>query len=336
MNVAAASDVFPYSQFEQLREAREIVRMEAEALHSVAQQLDAEFCAAVSLLADCKGCVIVLGIGKAGIIARKIAATLSSTGTRALFLHPAEAIHGDLGNVQREDVALILSNSGETEEVCRLLPFFQQRDIPIVALTGRPESTLLAAAQVRLVIGRLREAGPHGLAPTTSTTAMLAVGDALALVVARVKGFSPQLFAQHHPGGSLGQKLRTVGEMMRSGEQLRIAGETETVRCVFSELRKPGRRTGAVMLVDESGQLSGLFTDSDLARLLEAHRDIQLDRPISEVMTHDPFTITAEALLSEAVELLSRYHLSELPVIDEAGRPLGLLDITDVIGLLPA
>jgi arabinose-5-phosphate isomerase len=207
---------------------------------------------------------------------------------------------------------------------------------PIVAITARATSTLGAQADVTLTIGRLQEAGLTGLAPTTSTTAMLALGDALALVISRSKGFTSQHFARFHPGGSLGQQLQSVQDLMRHGDQLRIAPQEETIRAVFARMRKPGRRTGAVMLVDGDGCFTGLFTDSDLVRLLENRREGQLDRPISEVMTHRPFTISPNAPLADAVAILSTHRVSELPVIDDAGRPVGLIDITDVIGLMPA
>lgn len=335
MSSAAERPLIPFSEVEQLREARAIVRMEADALHGLAQRLDASFCAALQLLHDCSGHVVVTGMGKAGLIGQKIAATLSSTGTRALFLHPAEAVHGDLGCLHPHDVVLALSNSGETEELRRLLPLLQRMEIPIVAITASDRSTLGSAASITLRLGRLQEAGPYGLAPSTTTTAMLAVGDALALVLSRMKGFTPQLFAQFHPGGSLGEKLRRVDQVMRKADELRIAQDHQTVRQVLQRVNRPGRRTGAVMLVNEHGQLTGLFTDSDLVRLLEQHRESQLDRPISEVMTSDPLTVAPDALLHDVLSLLSRHKFSEVPVIDASRRPVGLIDITDLIGLVP-
>ena len=331
MSALPRRESVPFSQFEQLREAREILRQEADALQAVSHRLDAAFCEAVELLQACRGCVIVSGMGKAGLIGQKIAATLSSTGTRAHFLHPADALHGDLGAVHPEDVLLILSNSGETEEISRLLPLLRRGGNPIIALTGREQSTLAQQADVTITLGRLREVG-FGLAPTTSTTVMLAVGDALAMVVSRLKGFSPQQFALFHPGGNLGKKLRTVREVMRTGSLLRMAPDSTTVRDVFSGMAKSSRRTGAVMLIDTDGHLSGLFTDSDLARLLENRRDSQFDRPIHEVMTREPYTVGPQVLLVEAVEIMSAHHLSELPVLEDE-RPVGMLDITDVIGV---
>jgi arabinose-5-phosphate isomerase len=207
--------------------------------------------------------------------------------------------------------------------------------VRIVAITSIDTSTLASQSDAVIRLGRLREADAYGLAPTTSTTAMLAVGDALALVVSRLKGFTPQQFAVFHPAGSLGRQLATVGEIMRQGDQLRIARNDATIREVFVGLGKPGRRTGAVMLVDPQGRLCGLFTDSDLARLLELRREFELDRSIAEVMTVGPVTISPEAQLREAVDILSSRKISELPVVDDEHRPVGLIDITDVIGLMP-
>ena len=335
MSSAADERVASLSQVEQLREGRTILKQEANALAGLSKRLGTEFCDAVETISDCAGTVIVTGMGKAGLIGQKIAATLSSTGTKSYFLHPAEAVHGDLGCLDSRDVLLVLSNSGETEEICQLLPTIRQMQVPVIAMTACSESTLGSTADMTLCLGRVREAGQHGLAPSTSTTMMLALGDALALVVSRQKEFTPQKFAVLHPGGSLGAQWKHVREIMRTKPDLRIASEDSTVREVFVSLSKPGRRTGAVMLVDEQGRLSGLFTDSDLAKLLEQRMDEQLDHRIADVMTRDPLTIDAEARMKDVVEILSEKKVSELPVVDENYKPIGLIDITDVIGLLP-
>lgn len=333
MSAVPESSIVSASRVAQLREAREIITHEGQALLALARRLDTRFCDAVDMLAGCRGNTLVTGIGKAGLIGRKIAATLSSTGTRAHFVHPTEALHGDLGCIGPGDVWLMLSNSGETEEICRLLPLIADQGLSVIAITASDASTLGAAADVTIQLGRMVEAGLHGLAPTTSTAAMLAVGDALALVISQVRNFTPQQFAVFHPGGSLGRRLALVKDIMRSGDQVRIANDSATIREVFVTLSRPGRRTGAVMLVDIDGRLSGLFTDSDLARLLEHHRDQQFDRPISEVMTNKPLTLSPDAILEEALQLLGARHVSELPVIDTDGRPVGLIDITDLIGI---
>jgi arabinose-5-phosphate isomerase len=330
--MSAAAAVIPFSQVEQLREARVIIGHEGRSLIEVSRRLDTSFCSAVELMAGCRGTVVVCGVGKAGLIGQKVAATLSSTGTRSFFLHPTEALHGDFGCLSADDVVLMLSNSGETEEIVRLMPLLRGIDLPVIAVTAHERSALAVQAQVVIAFGRLSEAGLHGLPPTTSTTAMLAIGDALALVVAQTKGFTPQQFGRLHPGGSLGRRLTPVRDVMRQGDELRVAPQTATVRDVFIQLSKPGRRTGAVMLIDDDGTLSGLFTDSDLARLLEHRRDGQLDRPIAEVMTARPQTITDDAILEEALQILTARRLSELPVIDGAQQPVGLIDIS----LLPA
>ncbi len=321
---------------EQLREARSILRDEADALNALSKRLDGAFCQALQMICESRGCVIVTGVGKAGLIGQKIAATFSSTGTRSIFLHPVEAMHGDLGCVHTDDVLLMLSNSGETEEISRLLPLVKQLDVPIIAVTATDTSTLGRQADVTIRLGKIHEAGPHGLAPSTSTTAMLAMGDALALVLCQIKGFTPQQFAVFHPGGSLGRKLARVSEIMRRGEELRLAPASATVRDVFITLAKPGRRTGAVMLVETAGGLAGLCTDSDLARMLQTNQDVPWDLPISEVMTKNPLTTRPDARLIDVVDVLSVHKISELPVVDEAGCPIGLIDITDVIGLMPA
>lgn len=329
----AASTTRPLTRFEQLRFGREVLRQEGEALLALAGRLHDEFCEAAELIAACRGSVIVTGMGKAGLVGQKIAATLASTGTKAHFLHPGEAIHGDLGRIHREDVVLVLSFSGATEEVLRLLPALAELGVPIVAITGRPQSELARAAAVVLNLGPLREACSLGLAPSTSTTAMLALGDALALVLSRMRAFGPEDFARFHPGGSLGRKLAKVDEVMRPLEECRMANQSFSIREVFAAASRPGRRSGAIMLVDEDGLLTGLFTDSDLARLLERRQDSLLDLPIRDVMTRQPMTVLAGTLMREAVEILGARKFSELPVVDGQGKPLGLIDITDVVSL---
>lgn len=333
--MTAAERLIPFSQFERLRSGRDIIRQEAEALLEVVKRLDSGFCLAVQAFLDCPGSVIVCGMGKAGLIGQKITATLSSTGTRSHFLHPAEAVHGDLGCLHAHDVLLALSNSGETEEILSILPTIKSLGVKVVSITATDQNSLAAKSDIVVEIGRLREACPWGLAPSTSTTAMLAVGDALALVVSQARGFSPQHFAIFHPGGSLGQKLKSVTELMRPRDQLRIARTSSTVREVFTQAARPGRRSGAVLLVDEDQSLAGIFTDSDLARLLERKNDHGLDEPIVNVMTANPLTIRSTAVLADVIDLLAERKISELPVVNDQRQPIGLIDITDVIGWLP-
>jgi len=325
----------PLSSFEQLRLARHIIQQESQALAAVVRQLDVEFCRAVECLYQCRGRVIVSGMGKAGLIGQKITGTLASTGTPAHWLHPAEAVHGDLGRVHRDDVVLILSQSGETDEVLRLLPSLAALDVAIIAITAHRDSTLGRAAVACIALGPLPEACPLGLAPSSSTTAMLAVGDALALVTSQMRGFQPADFARYHPGGSLGLKLSKVEEHMRDLAHCRVASQQATIREVFVGVAVPGRRSGAIMLVDEQGALTGIFTDSDLARLFERRRDDQWDQPIRNVMTVGPATVRVGALMNEAVAIMASRKISELPVVDDAGVPQGLIDVTDVVGLVP-
>ena len=333
MSGAAALAREVLSPFEQLRLAREIVRGEAQALLALAESLGDEFCQAARLLCECRGSVIVSGMGKAGLVGQKVAATLASTGTRSHFLHPAEAIHGDLGRVHADDLLLMLSYSGQTEEVVRLLPAIRELRVRLIAVTGRLDSPLAQAAEVTLHLGAIREACPLGLAPSTSTTAMLALGDALALVVSRMKYFTADDFARFHPGGSLGLKLANVEQAMRPVADCRVATVGQSVRAALIAESRPGRRTGAIMVVDDAGRLAGIFTDSDLARLLECRRDDAIDGPIGAVMTANPTTVTVGTRLSEACEILAQKKISELPVVDQEHQPMGLIDITDLVGV---
>jgi arabinose-5-phosphate isomerase len=320
-----------FSSFEQLRFARDVLCREGEAILQLADRLQDEFCQAVAMMAQCAGSVIVTGMGKAGLVGQKIAATLASTGTNSHFLHPGEAVHGDLGRIGQRDLLLVLSFSGETEEITRLLASLEGWRRPMIAMTSSPESTLGRAAEVTLALGPLEEACSLGLAPSTSTTAMLALGDALALVISRMKRFKATDFARFHPGGSLGQKLARVEDVMRPLQDCRVAAETDTVRGILVKVSRPGRRTGAIMLTNEDGRLTGLFTDSDLARMLEHNRESALDDPMTKVMTRHPTTVPPGTLLPQAIDLMADRKISELPVVDVNGKPVGLIDITDVL-----
>ncbi|HEX3725620.1 MAG TPA: KpsF/GutQ family sugar-phosphate isomerase [Pirellulales bacterium] len=324
-----------FTPIEQLRTARAIVVAEGHALVALAQRLDGEFCRAVEMLFRCRGNVITSGMGKAGLIAQKVAATLASTGTRSHWLHPGEARHGDLGRIGRDDVLLILSQSGETEEILRLLPSLVEFGTPVVAIVGRRNCTLGRAASTTIELGPMDEVCSLGLAPTTTTTAMLAVCDALALVTSRMRGFSREDFARFHPAGNLGRQLARVEQHMRPLADCRLAVQSQLVREIFVERSRGGRRTGAIMLTDSAGRLAGLFTDSDLARLFEHKRDAALDRPIREVMTPKPWSVRQGSLMTDAVAVMAEHKISELPVLDSRRRPVGLVDITDVVGLYP-
>jgi len=320
----------------------QVLAQEAQALAQLTESMrqeDAElagsFTECVERILSCRGRIVVTGIGKAGIIGQKLAATLASTGTAAHFLHAAEAVHGDLGRFAAGDLAIVLSFSGETDEVIRLLPHLKQEGIPVIAITSRRESSLGRGSVVTLPLGILSEACALGLAPSTSTTCMLALGDALALTVSQMRGFRADDFARFHPGGSLGRKLTGVRDVMRNCHACRMAKPDERLRDALVRESRPGRRSGAVLVVDDRGKLCGLFTDSDLARLLERQCERFLDAPLSDVMTVSPFTVHQSSRLEQAVLQMVRQKISELPVVDDELRPVGMLDITDLVGLFP-
>lgn len=319
------------SPLDPLALGKQVLTSESQAIADLAARLDEQFLRAVRMLLDCRGSLILSGMGKAGLIASKLTATFASTGTRSHFVHPAEAIHGDLGRIADGDVVLMLSYSGETEEITRILPLIRSQGAQIIAITGQPKSTLARAATVTLDLGRLTEACPLGLAPSTSTATMLALGDALAIVVSQSRGFSADDFARFHPGGSLGRNLATVNDVMRKLADCRVAHQNDRLREALVSGRRPGRRTGAIMLVDDTGKLAGIFTDSDLAKLLEARRDSAIDGPLSDVMTRGPTTVFEGSSLSIACDLLAMKKISELPVVDADGKPAGIIDITDVV-----
>ncbi|NLW51001.1 MAG: KpsF/GutQ family sugar-phosphate isomerase [Candidatus Brocadiaceae bacterium] len=307
--------------------AREIIRLEIKALEIMCGRLGEGFERAVELVAACGGSVVVTGVGKAGLIGRKISATLASTGTPSHWMHAVEARHGDLGRVRPEDVVLALSNSGETE-VVQLLPSLKKLHVPLIALTGRPGSTLARHAEVVLDIGEVEEACPLGLAPSSSTTAMLVLGDALALTLFRMRRLRPEDYAFYHPGGELGRRLIKVREVMRRGARNPVASADVTVRAALKVMSGEGR-PGAVSLVDEAGVLVGFFTDGDLRRLLEEDGAEVLERRVRDVMTPGPRTVSQESLVAEAYRMLRDFRIDQLPVVDGAGHPVGLIDVQD-------
>ena len=329
------------TKFEKIRIASDVIAQEATALSRLSKRVPDDFCDAVDLISNCAGVVIVTGVGKAGWIGQKISASLASTGTRSHFMHPAEAIHGDLGRIGPDDVIMVFSNSGETNEIVTLLPTLAKFKTPVIAFTGSSSSTLTSYSAAILNYGKVPEACHLGLAPTTSTTLMLAIGDALTIAVSRVKQFQPVDFAKFHPGGSLGKQLSTVDEVMRPLDQCRVANEKESVRDVYIRHSGQGRRTGVVLIVsgesatkgDSTGVLTGIFTDSDLARLLERQQDQLFDQPIGSVMTKSPITISSGSKTMLAIETLACRNLSELPVVDRRGIAIGLIDITDVVNV---
>ncbi len=319
----------------ELAHAREVLLAESKAVESVAGRLDESFLRAVDAIADSTGVVLVTGMGKAGLIAQKVAATMASTGTRAHFLHPGEACHGDLGRLAEGDVLLAFSHSGETEELVSILPAAKRLGATLIGVTGRSNSTLARLADMVIAYGPIEEACPIKMAPSASCAAMLALGDALAFVLMRRYDFRPEDFGRYHPSGSLGKRLRPVEEVMRTGTQLRLAHSHLTVREVLMAAHRTGRRTGAICLVDDEGKLDGIFTDSDLARLVEANDFAVFSKPIREIMTRSPITCPTGMLVGEAVEIFRARHVSEIPVVDAADRPTGIVDITDLLDLLP-
>src|SRR6184192_3461356 len=309
--------------------ARGVLRVEASAIEQLCARIDGAFSEAVARIFACDGRVVVTGMGKAGFIAQKISATFASTGTPSLFLHPAEALHGDLGRVVPGDLVLALSNSGETEEILRLLPALKRLSTPIIALTGGHRSSLAHAADVVLEIGPVPEACPLGLAPTASTAALLALGDALAMTVLHRRGFSPEQFAELHPAGALGRRLVRVREVMRTGAANPTVSSNASLRETAAVMSTVGR-PGAASVIDESGRLVGIFTDGDLRRLVQQD-DIDFTRPVSAVMGRNPRTIGPEDWATTAAEILREGQIDQLPVVDARGQPVGLLDIQDLL-----
>jgi arabinose-5-phosphate isomerase len=308
--------------------ARDVLDTEADAVRALRDQLDDGFVEAIDFILSCRGRVVVSGIGKSGHIARKLAATFASTGTPAFFVHPAEASHGDLGMITADDVFIAMSNSGESEELLAILPLIKRLGSKLIAMTGRPESSLAKIADVHLNSGVSKEACPMNLAPTASTTAALALGDALAVAVLEERGFGPDDFARSHPGGALGRRLLTyVHDVMRTGDQLPSVKPDETVRDALFQLT--AKRMGMTAIVDEESRVKGIFTDGDLRRVLERDGDFR-NLSIGSVMTPHPRTIGPDRLAVEAVELMERYRINQLLVVDEAGRLVGALNMHDL------
>ncbi len=308
--------------------ARDVLDIEADAVRGLRDSIDEQFVGAVDLLLSCRGRVVVSGIGKSGHIARKLAATFASTGTPAFFVHPAEASHGDLGMVTADDIFVALSNSGESEELIAILPQVKRLGAKLIAMTGRPESSLAKLADFHLNAGVKKEACPLNLAPTASTTAVLALGDALAVAVLDARGFGAEDFARSHPGGALGRRLLTyVRDVMRTGDQLPKVGLQASVSDALFQLT--AKRMGMTAIVDDEDCVLGIFTDGDLRRVLERTGDFRA-LPIADVMTRAPRTIGADHLAVEAVELMERYRINQMLVVDDAGKLIGALNMHDL------
>jgi arabinose-5-phosphate isomerase len=317
-----------------IKRVKDVIRLEAETVLAQVRCVDRRFAEAVRLLVRCTGRVVVLGVGKSGLIGRKITSTLASTGTPSIFVHPSEGMHGDLGMITPRDVVLALSYSGETEELKRLLPSILSIQVPLIAMTGKRHSRLARVSTVALVVSVKREACKYNLTPTTSTTAMLAIGDALAMAAMDARGFKEEDFARLHPGGVLGKRLLwTVKDVMHRGRENPIVREIQTVRQALAVMTRT--RLGATSIIDRSGRLSGYFTDGDFRRLAP-EQPLILQKKVKSVMTVRPHVVRPETKITDAAQILRRYRCDNLPVVDAKGRPIGLLDERDLLaeGLL--
>jgi len=314
-----------------LETARRVLEIEARALQEVRARLDGSFVKAVDVLFACKGRVAVTGMGKSGLIGRKISATLSSTGTPSFFLHPAEALHGDLGMLARGDAMLAVSYGGETEEIVRLLEALKRLEMPLVTLTGKVVSTLGEASEIALDVSVREEACSLNLAPTASTTVAMAVGDALAVALLERRGFRHDDFAALHPAGRLGKKLLRVEHLMHAGDRLPRVSEKTSMPDTFHEMSKKG--LGMTTVLQADGRLAGIITDGDLRRLMEKHRGATLEMTAGACMTKSPQTIGAQLLASEALNLMEKRKITSIVVVDEAGGVLGVVHLHDLWGL---
>lgn len=312
--------------------ARQVIQLEADGINSVIPVVNDAFAKAAAMIYDCTGSVIISGIGKAGIIGQKISATLASTGTPSHFLHPAEAVHGDLGRLRKNDIVLVLSHGGETDEITRLINLVKELGIKLIAITGDGQSTLSKYSNVVLCMGKLSEACPLGVAPTVSTTCMLAIGDALALTIMKARNFSVEDYVRFHPGGSLGAKLMTVEQsmMFKQGEKLAIAEITDTIEQLLKKTDNV-KRHGAVMVVEKNGKLTGIITDADLRRLITKGGTTAFNFKVADVMTANCKRIKLDALAAEATAIFHKFRIDELPVVDANDKPVGLIDVQDIV-----
>jgi len=309
-------------------QAVKVLDIEARAIDGLKQQIGESFTAACQLILECDGRIVVTGMGKSGHIGGKIAATLASTGTPSFFVHPGEASHGDLGMITRSDLVIAISNSGETDEVLTIIPLLKRLGVPLIAMTGKNESTLSNAANVTLNVSVAEEACPLNLAPTASTTATLAMGDALAVALLHSRGFTEEDFAMSHPGGSLGRRLLlNIEDLMHKGDDLPVVGESNLLADGLVEMS--GKGLGMTTVVDESGILTGILTDGDLRRALNKPIDIRSTR-VAEVMTRGCKTVTPDMLAAEAVRLLEEHKINGLVAVDENNKPVGALNVHDL------
>lgn len=314
-------------QFCQLGKA--VVRAELEAVAHLEQQIDHNFSNACQTLLNCRGRIVVMGIGKSGHIARKVASTMSSTGTPALFVHPGEASHGDMGMITPQDTIVIFSNSGETPEIVYLIPALKRLGVSIIAITGKPASTLAICANVHIEVSVREEACPLGLAPTSSTTAALVMGDALAIALLEVRGFTAQDFALSHPGGTLGKRLLLhIDSLMHTGKDIPLVKANCPLSVALQEMTK--KRLGMTTIVDNQGRLIGVFTDGDLRRAIDKNCDVH-NTPIGEVMTRNGITLTPKLLAASALQIMQAHKITAVVVVDEHHKPVGIIHIHDLL-----
>ena len=314
--------------------ARGVILAEADAISQMVNVVDDSFVAALEIICSAPGSVIVTGMGKAGIIGQKISATLASTGTPSHFLHPAEAVHGDLGRVTSNDVIVALSHSGESEEILRLIDPIKQQQVKLIAITSNTQSTLGKHSDVTISMGKLTEICPLGIAPSVSTTCMLAIGDAIALTVMKARNFSVEDFARFHQAGALGAKLITVGQsmMFKPGEKLPVVKVGQTIGQMCDDLKDLTRR-GAVMIADSKGKLAGIITDADLRREMSEKGSAVFECKTEDVMTPDCKRVTENTLAAEAMAIFHEYRIDELPVVDDDDRPVGMIDVQDIVAI---
>lgn len=309
--------------------AQSVIKVEAEVISALTAHIDQQFACACQYLFHCEGRIAVMGMGKSGHIGRKIAATFASTGNPAFFIHPSEAKHGDIGMITPKDVLLALSNSGETEEIISILPFIKRLHIPLITLTGKPRSTLAKAATVNINVSVEKEACPLGLAPTSSTTAALVIGDALAMTLLKRRGFTKNDFALTHPGGSLGRKLLLrVDELMQQGEDFPQISHQANLKEALVEITR--KKLGVTTILDEKGKLVGIFTDGDVRRAFDNNADIH-QTPLHEVMTPNPKVIPSGMLAHEALGVMETFKITSLVVVNEFEKPLGIIHIHDIL-----
>ena len=312
-----------------IEKGKEVIRIEAEAVAALQSKINGKFAEAVDLMYEARGRVIITGIGKSGLIARKIVATLNSTGTASIFLHPTDAVHGDLGMVRKEDVVICISKSGDTDEIRQLLPMFRRIGVKIISMVGSMNSQLAKDSDIVLDISVKEEACPHDLAPTASTTATLAMGDALAIALLDKRNFTKEEFAMFHPGGNLGKRLLLkVEEIMASGASVPIVNEKVTLAEAIVEMTS--KRLGATCVIDDHGKLCGIITDGDLRRLLQRTKDVSNVTTV-QVMTKNPKTIRTGLLAVMAIEEMEQFNITQLPVVDEEHRAVGMIHLHDLV-----